>query len=263
MWFKNKISTYVDGRMEEWNEKGWTVLWGRVWLSYRSRRRKRVLTKADCMSMGLLAVVPGKRIDALICQRNCQGCECRSPSPDSFHFPSHLHPTHNPPRCCCVAGVFYSQRFYCCRRSCCIGCSRSPETSRLLARDCRLVRSFRDRGPRTVGLPCRLSWCWWCWCCHLMAEWNLWRPCWERGEDERREGLGRQQVNVEKQWEWEMSKEEREGCGRRRICAWWERRKEREKKKKKKEKRKKLKCRYLGCIWDEDEKDSRKVLEVI
>lgn len=154
------------------------MLWGRVWISYRSRRRKRALTKADCMSRGLLAVVPGKRIDALICRRNCQGCDCRSPSPYSFHFPSHLHPTHNPPRCCCcrcrfrcrcrcVAVVFYSRRFYCCRRSYCIGCSRSPETRRLVVlvvQDCRLVRSFRDRGPRKVGLPGPLGWC-----CHLMA----------------------------------------------------------------------------------------------
>lgn len=146
--------------------------WGRVWISYRSRRRKRVLTRADCMSMGLVLVVPGKRIDTLICRRNCLGCECRSPTPYPSHFPSHLHPAHIPHyRCRCAAFVFYSQMFYSCRRKYCTGYSCSLETPRLLVllvRDCRLVRSFRGRGLRIVGLPGRLG----C-CCHPMAKGNL------------------------------------------------------------------------------------------
>lgn len=239
--------------MEGWNKKGWAVLSGQVGLSYKSRRRKRVLTKAEGISMCLLSVVAGKRIDALICRHNCQGCECRSWSPYPFRsrFPSHFHPTHNPPRC--VAVVFYSQLSYCCRRSYCIDCSSSPESPQLLVilvRDCRLVHSFRDRGLRTVGLPGRLFCC--CCCCHLMTKWDLWRPCWERDEDDRRWDLGPQEENVEKEWDWEMSKEERQGSGGRRICAWWERRKKREKSKE-------MKCWYLGCMyWDK--KDSRRVL---
>lgn len=149
--------------------------WGRVGISCRSHRHKRVLAKGPGMSKGLLLVSAGKRIDALICRRRCLVCGCRSPFPFPFRLPFRSHPIHNSPRCC-VAAVVCFQTFLPCRQYCCYYCYCILFYSRsrlmLPGRRC-FLRCLGDRGglmivvlPDYLGLGC----CCCCCCCCLMPK---------------------------------------------------------------------------------------------